>query len=1487
MSSSHPNHAAKRRRTSSAKDMLRTSILQSFRSNLDCSADAHAANEVHPRASRKPIPPAARVHRLTAALRCVSTSEGLAAVEALQKALVGRAVATAAVSEVLLEDEEDAPPLCCFAHLIDCGAIRAVDLRPSSVSERARMFLGEQSDACECSKAAGGPLEHLISAIASSGRSRVRDAILRALVRPLLSTGSNVLHAGSSKVSFNLVQRAVEVLRNVDMDPEDRAALLTDWTRTSISVTHSASSCMANNSGSSIWTRELFGIASGESVGDFLPFRETEETALEALFGSVSPMIAGQVFLSTLSSIFQDIPAQEVEPGVAGCPVNWPRALLLARRSCDSRKWNDVESSERASFSGCLHAALCAPHVARQPRLVSYILVVTRYLFRCSRNEKSADDIERGYREYDKWLFSVASSQSKIAVKSLCACLCDLVPVEPARYLKASVKIFLRAHRVTDVVKDYIVLARTRIADIESSNDGQHGAEPSGNLAADLAVKAASDVARFVAEFTRAGNVIPSSLVRQMNFHRHHFRTKLLEPLLSSDLRPENSYLEEEFPDTGLRGFNEQRVCMVKMMAFERKDKAVSRAEAEKAIAGIKEQMAKSGAIDMGEMPVQDDAVELTIESSVPQMVCGIARACVVESRASCALSPSLSNASATRIAGLLSSKLASLGRAEGGDLFGIVSELLHASLSAIASSQDSSWGQVETERRDGGGLNCRSAVVPLLETCQTWICLFVRDVLGDCRLARLRRAFQHRLLLLLCKQSELLSVSHIKALSVLTFCLTALSEEPCLQDLVFVLEGGMPTQMRHLVDVIASQLDVGSEQTIMHSFRFAVTYLELVLSQPFPKTTLQTSVKAGPAALEKENMSPTAACLEDEPAVIPCSQSTSRQGEEGLGNSAPARGFVNYLPAGFVQLLRWVMSCLWRLRVAPSSLGGDCANDLIDLVSGAVTVLESSVCCDMDFDVDSWVTFELRAGWGCEAEAADVVRRYVISSRMKRSSVLGSVARAIAERERGQAENDQHRSSSAPYWLTLALGSVARDGVSLDKGYKCPSRGSAGFLWSVECLAVKIRQALCAAAAIDTMFRTLAHLPAEFYFELCPPDIVAQHIPMALAPLLWPFSSTVVRVLLVAFLERKDPAPDICAIPALTAAVACHWPSLRESSAVVETAISASRPARLLSQAEAIWAAVNGSIDRENIPFGTASGTGFASAALDVLREERSAFASALVVLPFLEAQRRASFTCDCWASRLSVFMKSVYGSADVGPAFDLMDNVAELSARSPFVGAARMDALHAVRWDEWSMASLVVVMEARMELCDAADAAMFKFDASNVDDLSSVSVALEDLGLRGLLPEKHSANSQSRKGPERGRPSLSSNPGSTGANLIGTLSKGRMVAAYAKLSEVAWSRLVRMHDAGGDVEVFLLLLIDFAVFLSRRVEKELRGLAGRQPGVWTGARAVAPRTQRGVHVAIERCAAGLRRPVGHVKINEKFKALNPTLWGSLVGEM
>jgi hypothetical protein len=223
---------AKRLRCSGTSASLRTAILSSFLGERSsCSADL-------PGASRAPValsPPGFHSSVLLDGLSCVSTEAGASAIESVREALKSRSLVLGAVVDVLLEDDEEAPPICCAAYLLEHGVLHATDLRSTDFAARACAAVGDTHSPCACLPTGSGALPRVIAALAAGGQSRARDDALSGLVRPLLVNGGGlVAHGPHAETAWLLASRTLDCLSTADMDPDDRTVLLSSWLRTAI-----------------------------------------------------------------------------------------------------------------------------------------------------------------------------------------------------------------------------------------------------------------------------------------------------------------------------------------------------------------------------------------------------------------------------------------------------------------------------------------------------------------------------------------------------------------------------------------------------------------------------------------------------------------------------------------------------------------------------------------------------------------------------------------------------------------------------------------------------------------------------------------------------------------------------------------------------------------------------------------------------------------------------------------------------------------------------------------------------------------------------------------------------------------------------------------------------------------------------------------------------------------------------------------------------
>lgn len=1228
-------------------------------------------------------------------------------------------------------------------------------------------------------------------------------------------------------------------------------------------------------------------IATGEKPLQYLANLEMEEEVLNCLFGSVSPGISAEVLTSVLHSFFHR--NGDGTAGAVACSLgslNWPRLLLLASRILDSRLWNDADKSERSSIDACLHLGLCLPSVAREPRLVAAVVTVGRYVSLCGRNMESVDDAERGYREYDKWLGQTVNVGSKATIKSLVACLTHLVPIEPSRFLRANVKILLRSRR-GDIVGDYIALAKTKLADIDADpaadNDGNGVA---ARADAEREARAIGDVMKYVVDFMNGNSVMPASLVRQMTFHRYHFRASLLDPLLSADLSPSREFLEAHIPDATIQTFNKERIAMIKQMAFKRKDKAVTKEEASAAVEQIHAKMRAMSTEGVGAAGVDATSAldcHLTADSSPESLIRGLALSATDPStvaRSAADGNASVSQPISDRLCGLLASKLASMGRAKDADVMKIVSSVLETVLQEIFSSSRPCYRKGNAGMKTDGAKKRSDSRGDLfhrsLDTPVAWVNRFLVDVLGDCRLAGQRHALQQRLLILLCVQTAELSSDHAEALGIFLFCLFAQSAASSLHDLVHVLVDEKCGKIENVIDFVSERLMISSPNAVKCSGLVALTFVQLAIAHSWTEVAIDRCSFKLPGG--KENVAPGEASLPEDAS------------DDG-GRTTSLR-----LPGDFVRLLRWVISSGWRLFTVNLEFAGadgrlrpggrsDGSDHASFLISEAVSVLQAPLCSKVSLDAASWSAIELRAGWGNPVQAASVLRRFASLKSVSFRHVLGGALKSISL----AMASSQHPLSTS--WLILALSTIAHESLSLID-VESDDIGT-GLLTDADfCVRTANRKRKKETAL--AVLTILDHLPACLYFGGCSRVELESHLSKTVGPAMWPPTLGTIKTLAKAFLSWtgvSSPAVKSfkCAPAFLVVGLAIHWPAVASLRVVSKVLESGQVPDALL-KAKATWKVIHSSfllsgVSNRNAAFCemftqmTASASGMEK----VVDQDFVALVGCILFSPSILLSHQSDCSLGIWRPRLKSFIEDMSTVLTSQQVADFLDIVLDLAASAPLSGSFRQDARSANEILCWSMVCLEEAFAARLGLLEKVPIACVNFfqTAKNSGPRLVALRARVELGLGGRAPklpmglrlESHS-QAQSFSGSEKGvdREEV----------FVNALAAARMAVVIGRLDSDLRAKISSSCGSPACSSDMFSHLIDAAVDLDEAVKSVGSTSRTHQAlASCAGCRCILPVIQNDLFASIEQCQKSLAKPI--VVLNPKFRRLNPSLYSAL----
>lgn len=1227
-----------------------------------------------------------------------------------------------------------------------------------------------------------------------------------------------------------------------------------------------------------------------------------EENALNVLYGCVSSDDAAKLVSSIFTTYISegDTSRDSVMTFEA---ISWPRILLLARRACDSKLWADVKGSERASIESALHSCLCSPHVARESKCLAGILVVVRFLCLSNRNVKSVDDMERGYREYEKWLSQVTAGASKAAAQSICACLHDLVPTEPPRFLLANEKVLFRATRLRDTVADYLVLARTRLSDLDASLDTDGMMGRTRSLKSGSTPRAIAEVARFVAEFTRRGNVIPTPLVRQMNFHRHNFRSVLLEPLLAADLTPPQSFLNEEFDGGGLTEFNQQRVELIKTMAFDRKDKAVKRSEAEHAIAAIQLRMKRlngQGRKDM-EQAEGIKRAPLSKDSSAFDLVDGLRLAFeATVSTGSVIMSESDTLQTAEkRISSIIASKFASASRTSDKELVSSTDSFLEAILRVLIVS-----GACRSNLCKPGTKTCRGMH---FEHALGWMRMLLLDVLCDLRLPRFRRVLQHRILLLLCSPSPVGSSTNGAPLGAFVYTLCTLKKEEGLFDLIYVLAEADGAKVRLISDVVGDELATSQPHMLRHSSMYALSFVKLAVLNMYGNAE-RGKFNLKKEGSGKENIAPPpisggSPCREDE---VPCSQSSIEDAPEVIyrddGDSCAVA-----VPPALVHLLRWMTSSAWRLFAQDPWNTADVVSlhtntsrysfdgEAIALFDESIALLRSPSLSRIRLDPCTWTELELRAGWGCEAHALSVLKRFASAKDQCEASVIGSVAVSLSIRcssspslRTGRFPEFHKPKGSLPLWILVALQSLSSETLSLvgteDGNVELGSPVMTAF-------DLQINQGTeldCPRSATAIFLNVMGNLSGRSYFGNSSHDYVCKHVSQVLTSYVWPCSELSTRTMVNAYLSWMESqstrnsrlmGPPLVIVTGL----AIHWQALKDMPAIQFSSHMPEHSKMLVSKARSLWESVNSSLGIDIVQGKQLlsiqedwqeKGCDFESILDDPL-----AFAIVLVYTPLFALARSGAYTATVCISHFKTLLRKLIDNAVFGLP-TVLDTLAMLYAILPLSFGMDHDSGSERDLTSLSLQLLALTASARIEVCKHSGETICALSEGTRDWQSKSRDVFSALG---FVPEASLAASSDIMSFSSAKKMSSVGPTSKKRlQLAQVLGRCRIAVALGVMSHESWISLLRIKDAN-----MLLSDVVEGMILLKRTKCDLCNQSTRagilHEAVATFLRLV-PGLEEGLNLTVDR----LLKETGFLganAMNSELGAVDPALWRRLSG--
>jgi hypothetical protein len=178
-------------------------------------------------------------------LACVSTETGASSYRFVVDGLRNRSISPCAVVKALVEDEsvEDVAPMCWIIMLLEGAELRTTDFDAEALAQRCRIEVSSSSSKCTCPRAKSSGFQSFIETILMDGPSHSRDAILEALIKPLVVGGRQFIRCGSRDFAFLLAARTLDVLKISFGEVGDFQDLVKRWTQNSIEVTGELGPC--------------------------------------------------------------------------------------------------------------------------------------------------------------------------------------------------------------------------------------------------------------------------------------------------------------------------------------------------------------------------------------------------------------------------------------------------------------------------------------------------------------------------------------------------------------------------------------------------------------------------------------------------------------------------------------------------------------------------------------------------------------------------------------------------------------------------------------------------------------------------------------------------------------------------------------------------------------------------------------------------------------------------------------------------------------------------------------------------------------------------------------------------------------------------------------------------------------------------------------------------------------------------------------------
>lgn len=361
------------------------------------------------------------------------------------------------------------------------------------------------------------------------------------------------------------------------------------------------------------WTAELSGLATGRNPAEYLEAGVVEDHALMTLFAAIEPTDAAAVYLECVNCLLN---CKEKEGASRRHATgSWARVVQLGRRVLDEKMFADVDDGLRRSTLSSVTGVLTSPAAMRNGYIASVLLCLCRRLIIAAQSFHDADEKSEGrYRDYETWLKDLVCRNGNPLIGAFIKPLIELLPVEPLQFLRLNHRTFSLNRAFLRLTRDYLVTLRSRIGDLDPSiNRGalfrSQSVSEDGSTDPMKSPKLIKETIQFIVEFGKS-NAVPRGLIRQINFHRYHFRKTTLKVLLHPGLvsyigAPEYRDLVNDKPL-----FESWWIRLIEELAYRRQDRAISGSEAKVIIKAIQAGSKERETVQVGEPNSQDGRVD-------------------------------------------------------------------------------------------------------------------------------------------------------------------------------------------------------------------------------------------------------------------------------------------------------------------------------------------------------------------------------------------------------------------------------------------------------------------------------------------------------------------------------------------------------------------------------------------------------------------------------------------------------------------------------------------------------------------------------------------------------------------------------------------------------------------------------------------------------------------------------------------------------------